>query len=88
MATKIRLARFGAKKRPFYRIVVAESRFKRDGRFIERVGTYDPNQDPPRIYVEWEKVEEWINRGAKPTDTVRSLLRMARHSVAAQSIED
>ena len=71
---KIRLNRMGAKKQPFYRIVVADSRSPRDGRFIEIVGNYDPTKDPAIINVDEEKVMAWIKNGAQPTDTVRSLL--------------
>jgi len=77
MAVKIRLARFGAKKKPFYRIVVTDTRAPRDGRFIEKVGTYDPKQEPPSISVDMEKVKEWILKGAQPTPTVAQLLRRA-----------
>ena len=72
---KIRLRRIGAKKRPFYRIVVADSRTARNGRFIESVGTYDPNQDPPVIKVERERIEYWLGIGAQPSDTTRGLLK-------------
>lgn len=75
MAVKIRLARFGAKKKPFYRIVVSDARAPRDGRFIERVGTYDPKQDPPSINIDRDKVDEWLKRGAQPTATVAQLLK-------------
>lgn len=78
MAVKIRLARHGAKKRPYYRIVVADSRSPRDGRFIEEVGRYNPLQDPAMIQVDLEKVDEWIANGAQPTDTVAGLLKRAR----------
>lgn len=78
MAVKIRLARHGAKKRPYYRIVVADSRSPRDGRFIEEVGRYNPLQDPAMIQVDLEKVDEWIANGAQPTDTVAALLKRAR----------
>ena len=71
---KIRLNRMGAKRQPFYRIVVADSRSPRDGRFIEIVGNYDPTKDPAIINVDEEKVMSWIKNGAQPTDTVRSLL--------------
>jgi len=71
---KIRLNRMGAKRQPFYRIVVADSRSPRDGRFIEIVGNYDPTKDPAIINVDEEKVMAWIKNGAQPTDTVRSLL--------------
>ncbi|RMG59839.1 MAG: 30S ribosomal protein S16 [Deltaproteobacteria bacterium] len=75
MAVRIRLARHGRKKRPFYRIVVAFSESPRDGRFIEKVGTYDPLQDPPAITVKEERVLKWLSEGAQPTETVRSLLK-------------
>jgi small subunit ribosomal protein S16 len=77
MAVKIRLARAGAKKKPFYQIVVTDGRNKRDGRFIENVGTYDPNQDPAAVKVEESKTLEWLGRGAQPTDTVKQLLKKA-----------
>ncbi len=72
---KIRLRRMGAKKAPFYRIVVADSRFPRDGRFIEELGTYNPLKNPSEFIVDGEKVKEWIKNGAQPTDTVRALLK-------------
>ena len=72
---KIRLRRIGAKKHPFYRIVVADSRTARNGRFIESVGTYDPNQDPPEVKVERERIEYWLGIGAQPSDTARGLLK-------------
>ncbi len=75
MAVKIRLARHGATKRPYYRIVVADSESKRDGRFLENVGTYDPKTDPARVTFKAERVRYWLERGATPTDTVRSLLK-------------
>ena len=74
---KIRLRRMGAKKAPFYRIVVADSRFPRDGRFIEELGTYDPRTEPSTIKVDGDKAREWIKNGAQPTDTVRKLLKNA-----------
>lgn len=77
MAVTIRLTRMGAKKKPFYRVVVADSRFPRDGKFIEVVGTYDPNLNPPAINLQAEKIITWIKRGAHPTDTVRSLMKKA-----------
>ena len=76
MSVKIRLRRMGAKKAPFYRIVVADSRYPRDGRFIEEVGYYDPTKEPSVIKVEKEKVEKWIASGAQPTDTVIALLKI------------
>lgn len=72
---KIRLRRMGAKKRPFYRVVVADSRSPRDGRFIEEIGYYDPTKEPAVIKIDEEKAIRWINNGAQPTDTARSLLR-------------
>ena len=75
MAVKIRLRRMGAKKSPFYRVVVADSRFPRDGRFIEEIGTYDPMRDPAVIKIDAEKAKAWIATGAQPTDTVRYLLK-------------
>ncbi len=74
MAVKIRLRRVGARKRPFYRLVVADARSPRDGRFIEAVGTYDPLQNPALVKVDAERVLEWISKGAKPTDIARQLL--------------
>jgi len=75
MAVKIRLARVGSKKKPFYRIIVSDARAPRDGRFIERIGTYDPKEDPPRIHVDTERVKEWLQKGAQPTPTVLQLLK-------------
>lgn len=72
---KIRLRRMGAKKAPFYRIVVADSRFPRDGRFIEEVGTYNPSADGEKLTVDMERVKYWISNGAQPTDTVRGLIK-------------
>ncbi len=75
MAVRIRLARHGAKKKPFYRIVVADSESPRDGRFLENVGTYDPAYDPAKITIKTDRVRYWMDQGALPTDTVRSLLK-------------
>ena len=75
MAVKIRLRRMGAKKSPFYRVVVADSRYPRDGRFIEQVGTYNPLTDPVSVEFDAEKVNKWIANGAQPTDTVKRLLK-------------
>ncbi len=75
MAVKIRLRRMGAKKAPFYRIVVADSRYPRDGRFIEEIGTYNPTTTPSEIKVDAEKAKQWIANGAQPTDTVKALLK-------------
>ena len=73
MAVKIRLRRMGAKKNPFYRIVVADSRYPRDGRFIEEIGTYDPVKNPSAVKIDAEKAKAWIKNGAQPTDTVKVL---------------
>jgi small subunit ribosomal protein S16 len=75
MPIKIRLARHGAKKNPFYRVVVADSESPRDGRFLETVGTYNPLNDPTVVTLKGERIREWLARGAIPTDTVRSLLK-------------
>ncbi len=72
---KIRLRRMGAKKAPYYRIVVADSRFPRDGRFIEEVGIYNPSSDSDKLTVDMERVKYWISNGAQPTDTVRGLIK-------------
>ena len=77
MAVKIRLRRMGAKGAPFYRIVVADSRFPRDGRFIEDIGYYNPMEDPADLRVDAEKAQKWIENGAQPTDTVKVLLKKA-----------
>lgn len=78
MAVKIRLKRIGAKKAPFYRIVVADSRYPRDGRFIEEIGYYDPTQTPSVIKVDAEKADKWVKNGAQPTETVKKLLKNAQ----------
>ena len=75
MAVKIRLCRMGAKKAPFYRVVVADSRFPRDGRFIEEIGYYDPTKEPAVVKIDAEKAQKWIANGAQPTDTVKALLK-------------
>lgn len=75
MPVKIRLKRMGAKKHPIYRVVVANSTEARDGRFIETIGTYDPNVDPPAVSIDEEKALRWLGHGAQPTDTTRALLR-------------
>ena len=74
---KIRLRRMGAKKAPFYRIVVADSRYPRDGRFIEEIGTYNPTVNPSALNVDVERAQAWIKTGAQPTETVRDLLKKA-----------
>lgn len=75
MAVKIRLRRMGAKKNPFYRIVVADSRYPRDGRFIEEIGTYDPLKTPADVKIDADKAKQWIANGAQPTDTVKDILK-------------
>ena len=75
MAVKIRLRRMGAKKAPFYRVVVADSRYPRDGRFIEEIGTYNPMTEPAEIKIDAEKAQQWIKNGAQPTDTVKALFK-------------
>jgi small subunit ribosomal protein S16 len=75
MSVKIRLARGGAKKKPFYQVVVADERFPRDGRFIEKLGQYDPKQNPPLVTLKEDRALAWLQQGAQPTDTVRQLLR-------------
>ena len=82
MAVKIRLARHGATKRPFYRIVVADSQCKRDGRFLENVGTYNPLTEPVQVTLKTERVQYWLQQGAIPTDTVKTLLK--KEGVTAQ----
>ena len=72
---KIRLRRMGAKKAPFYRVVVADSRYPRDGRFIEEIGFYNPMTEPAEVNIDAEKAKKWINNGAQPTDTVKALLK-------------
>ena len=74
---KIRLRRMGAKKAPFYRVVVADSRFARDGRFIEEIGYYAPTKNPSVVKIDEEKAKQWLSNGAQPTDTVRELLKKA-----------
>jgi len=75
MAVKIRLKRMGAKKNPFYRIVVADAKAPRDGRFIEELGYYDPTKEPVVVKIDAEKATKWLNNGAQPSDTVRALLK-------------
>ena len=74
---KIRLRRMGAKKAPFYRVVVADSRFARDGRFIEEIGYYDPTKNPSVVSIDADNAKQWLSNGAQPTDTVRELLKKA-----------
>ncbi|MBQ7445722.1 MAG: 30S ribosomal protein S16 [Clostridia bacterium] len=75
---KIRLRRMGAKKAPFYRIVVAESRFARDGRFVEEIGTYNPLKDPAEYTIDLAKAEDWMKKGAQPTDKAKALIEKAK----------
>lgn len=85
MALRIRLARYGAKKRPFYRIVVANSESPRDGRFLDIIGTYDPRQEPAAISVKEELLAQWVSRGATCTDTVASLLKRPRAAASPEA---
>ena len=89
MAVKIRLKRIGAKKNPFYRVVVADSRSPRDGRFLAEIGIYDPRQAPPLVKIDGDKARQWVANGAQPTDTVRSLLKRSgvTESAAAGTAE-
>jgi small subunit ribosomal protein S16 len=75
MAVKLRLTRLGAKKNPYYRVVVADSRYPRDGRFIEVIGTYNPMTEPAEIKIDNEKAQTWLKNGAQPTETVKALLK-------------
>ncbi len=84
MATRIRLKRMGAKKRPFYRVIVADARAPRDGRFIETLGTYNPLTNPAEIKLNAEKVQLWLSRGAQPSDTVRNIF--ARQGILSASL--
>ena len=77
MPVKIRLTRIGAKKNPFYRVIVADSEAPRDGRFIEAIGTYDPRSEPAEVKIKQDRLDLWLGRGAQPTDTVRSLIKKA-----------
>lgn len=84
MAVKIRMTRLGRKKKPFYRIIVADIESKRDGKFLEILGTYDPMQDPAEVKIDSDKLQVWLDRGAKPSTTVKSLLaRQAKIESAA-----
>ena len=76
MSVKIRLTRIGSKKQPYYRIVVADSRSPRDGKFIEKIGTYDPKTDPSTVVLDKDKAAEWIKKGAKPSSTVEKLFKI------------
>ncbi len=83
MALVIRLRRHGSRKKPYYRIVVADSRSPRDGRFVDQVGTYDPAFDPPRVTIKQEATDRWLKAGAKPSDTVRKLIKRASTATAS-----
>lgn len=87
MAVSIRLQRFGAKKRPFYRMVAADSRAPRDGRFLEQLGTYDPMLDPPAINLKAERLEYWLSVGAQPSQTAASVIRRHRRTAAEATPE-
>jgi small subunit ribosomal protein S16 len=84
MSVKIRLARQGAKKAPFYRIVATESRSKRDGRHIEQLGVYDPTREPPEFRYDEMRMTHWLKKGAEPSDTIRELLKKAEREAAAK----
>ncbi len=86
MAVKLRLQRFGTVKRPFYRLVAADSKFKRDGRYLEIIGTYDPRQNPSVVQIEEDRALEWLKKGAQPTTTVKNILR--EQGVLAKYRED
>lgn len=85
MAVAIRLRREGSKGRPFYRIVAADSRHRRDGRFLEVLGTYDPMKEKDNCKLDLEKADEWIRKGAQPSDTVRSLIKKARAAAGSEA---
>ncbi len=87
MAVKLRLMRFGKKKQPVYRLVAADARSPRDGRFIEILGTYEPRQEPSRVLINRERVDDWLSKGAKPTETVARLLRQAESEAAVAPAE-
>ena len=85
MAVKIRLARHGAKKRPFYRIVVADSESPRDGKFLEKIGSYNPLREPAEVYLEKERVQYWLGQGAIPTNTVKNIFK--KEGVLTKSVQ-
>lgn len=87
MAVKIRLKRVGAKKNPHYRVVIADARAPRDGRFIEEIGSYNPQTQPSTIKIKMDRAEYWLSQGAQPTETVRSLLKKAGQNGTAQAEE-
>ena len=86
MSLKIRLARGGAKKRPYYKIVVADSRMPRDGRFIERIGFYNPKaaENEPKLRIALDRVSHWVGQGAQPSDAVKKLIKRAKHEVTGK----
>lgn len=84
MAVKLRLARRGAKKAPFYHVVATDSRNPRDGKFNEEIGTYDPNFSPARVTLKQDRLEHWLKVGAKPSSTVRQIIKLHKKSAAAQ----
>lgn len=84
MSVSIRLSRHGTKKRPFYRVMVSDSRYPRDGRFIEQVGTYDPRTHPATVKLDHEKIDGWIKQGAQPSQTVRDMIKRSAKKGAAQ----
>ena len=86
MAVKIRLARHGAKKRPYYRVVVADSRYPRDGRFIEEIGTYNPCVSPAEIKIDLEKIADWQSKGAQLTDAVAALVKAANEGEKTETV--
>lgn len=88
MAVRIRLARHGRKKRPFYWVVAAHSEAPRDGRFLEKLGTYNPLADPASIELKMERIEYWLQRGAQPTDTVESLIRQYKKKTTSYEKAD
>lgn len=88
MAVKIRLKRMGAKKSPFYRVVIADSRSPRDGKFIEEIGYYNPLTDPADIKIDMDKAKKWLDNGAQPTETVKSLLKKVKKIQAGETKEE
>ena len=87
MAVSIRLARFGAKKKPFFRIVAADSRFPKEGRSIERLGLYDPRQDPPMVRLDMERIRYWFGQGAKASKTVMELIERQKKGLSQETTE-
>lgn len=85
MAVAIRLSRAGAKKRPYYHVVAADSRSRRDGKFIEAIGAYDPNPNPPKFEINEERLQYWLKNGAQPSETVEALLRRAKKLPGAKA---